>query len=250
VGAAFGPNFNIGRFLSETAMGCAGAKIMGGDCSGGAKLAAALSLLSWGAHVMRENQLQSSGKFKQVCDPGSGDCRNNLSGKSAGIDGDDKKLAGTRIDRDGLEQYGTVTDRPDGGWNYTANKNVINPDTKKPFTLLQALGRQGGLTGGSQSGQGTLAGVPYSPDGFADKLLESYSGTHDWLDSPWMYDNLGNIEQGRSEIEAMFDEVIPAVNLIPATFFAIPTLLRQYGIYNAALLWDRVHADIKKVQKQ
>jgi filamentous hemagglutinin len=249
VGAAFGSEFNIGRFLSETAMGCASAEIMGGDCSSGAKFAAAMSLLSWAGHAMRENQLQSSDEFKGVCNAHH-DCFNNRSGSSGGVDGDRRQVAGTRISWDDLNKYGVLTDNKDGTWEYTPRSDVINPLTGRSFTLQEALAQQGGLTGGTQALPGTLVGISYRKGSFWDKLLESYAGPHDWLDSWSMYDELGNNEKGRSEFENVIGEGLTAVNLVPATAFALPTLLRQYGINSPVVLWERLQADTKREQKR
>jgi filamentous hemagglutinin len=97
---------------------------------------------------------------------------------------------------------------------------------------------------------GTLVGISYRKGSFWDKLLESYAGPHDWLDSWSMYDELGNNEKGRSEFENVIGEGLTAVNLVPATAFALPTLLRQYGINSPVVLWERLQADTKREQKR
>ncbi|WP_243042484.1 filamentous hemagglutinin N-terminal domain-containing protein [Dyella sedimenti] len=230
----YGETYNLGRLATETAAGCGTSMALGGNCGDGAKLAFTLSVLSWAGQELRKDQIESSERFKGVCDEG-GNCYSNRSGESTGVDGDNFKLGGTRINRDLLETLGTVTDNPDGTWTFTGT--VINSDTGKVYTLEQALAKQGGLTGGSQGLQGSIAKVPYTPGSFADRLVESFAGPHDWLGSHAGYNELGNAVQGPSTWIYWFNETTTVTNLVPASVLAFPTLLHQYGFSNIDAVW-------------
>jgi RHS repeat-associated protein len=45
--------------------------------------------------------------------------------------------------------------------------------------------------GGQQGGPRSILGIPYPPGSFADRLVEAYSGPHDFFNS-WTYDGSGN----------------------------------------------------------
>jgi RHS repeat-associated protein len=86
----------------------------------------------------------------------------------------------------------------------------------------------GSPLGGRQGGVGKFLGITYAPGSFVDALVESYSGPHDFLNSPVFYDSLGN-NMGRSRI---FD-VVNAANVAFATPFAVASVIPSYA-YGAA----------------
>ncbi|WP_420992502.1 hypothetical protein ACKI2N_029590 [Cupriavidus sp. 30B13] len=190
----------------------------------------AMAAVAWAADAMRQDQIESSQRFKGVYDTQdkSGTLTSNATGPSAGIDGDGMKIAGTRVSIDDLQKYGTVVARPDGAWDFTGN--VINPDTNSAWSLKDALDKEGGLTGGFQGLEGTLANSPYQPGTFTDKVLESFAGPHDYLGSLMAYDNLGNLKQGMTSFQRMMFEIQTDIDIPLAAPFAAVTLLNQYGI--------------------
>jgi len=189
----------------------------------------ATAAVAWAADAMRQDQIESSQRFKGIYDTedNSGTLTSNATGPSAGIDGDGMKIAGTRVSIDDLQKYGTVVARPDGAWDFTGTTNL---DTGKPWTLEQALNNEGGLTGGFQGLEGTLAKSPYLPGTFTDKVLESFAGPHDFLGSLTAYDSLGNLKEGMTSFQRMMFEIQTDIDIPLAAPFAAVTLLNQYGI--------------------
>jgi filamentous hemagglutinin len=158
----FGATYGVERLLASTAAGCGTAAIQGGDCQSGAITGFATAAIAWAADAMRQDQIESSRRFKGIYDTQdkSGALTSNATGPSAGIDGDGMKIAGTRVSFDDLKKYGMVVERPDGAWDFTGT--VINPKTSEVWTLTDALNKEGGLTGGFQGLGGTLANSPVS----------------------------------------------------------------------------------------
>jgi filamentous hemagglutinin len=181
---------------------------------------------------MRQDQIESSQRFKGIYDgadkSGNAQLVSNATGQSAGIDGDGVKLAGTRVSFDDLRKYGSIDDRPDGALVFNATE--INPDTGKPWTLSEALNKEGGITGGSQGLSGTLLKSSYLPGTFTDKVLESFAGPHDYLGSLTSYDRLGNLKEGMTAFQRMMFEIQTDIDIPLAAPFAGVTLLNQYGL--------------------
>ncbi|SPK73985.1 Filamentous hemagglutinin, N-terminal:Adhesin HecA 20-residue repeat x2 [Cupriavidus taiwanensis] len=226
----FGSNYGVERLLTSGAAGCGAAAIQGGDCKSGAMTGFATAAIAWAADAMRQDQIESSRRFKGIYDTkdDSGVLTSNATGPSVGIDGDGMKIAGTRVSFDDLQKYGTVVERPDGAWDFTGT--TTNPDTEKPWTLRQALNEEGGLTGGFQGLGGTLINSPYPPGTFTDKLLEAFAGPHDYLGSLTAYDRLGNLKEGMTSFQRMMFEIQTDIDIPLAAPFAAVTLLNQYGI--------------------
>ena len=77
--------------------------------------------------------------------------------------------------------------------------------------------------GGVQGGPGRLFGASYRPGSFADHLIETFAGPHDFLNSPIFYDRLGN-SIGRP---AIFD-IVNGANVLVATPFAAASVIPSY----------------------
>ncbi|MEZ5897868.1 MAG: RHS repeat-associated core domain-containing protein [Hyphomicrobiaceae bacterium] len=84
-------------------------------------------------------------------------------------------------------------------------------------------GVQASILGGNQGQGGRIFGLRYSPGGFFDNLLESYSGSHDWMSS-FRYGYQGALIPYTSFGKALY-EVYSFAALVPATPFAITTAL-------------------------
>ncbi len=226
----FGSSYGVDRLLVSGAAGCGTAAMQGGDCKSGAATGFATAAAAWAADAMRQDQIESSKQFKGIYDSnqlGDETLVSNASGPSAGINGDGHKIAGTRVSFDDLMKYGTMSERPDGAWYFYG---LDNPNTNKPWTLVQALEKEGGLTGGFQGLGGTLKNVPYSAGTFTDRVLESFAGPHDYLGSLTAYDNLGNLKEGMTSFERTLFEIQTDIDIPLAAPFAATTLLNQYGI--------------------
>lgn len=164
--------------------------------------------------------------FTDTNDP-SGKIYNNATGQgSVGIDGDGKRLAGTRIIKNELEKLGTVNTISADTWTFTGT--ATNPETGKSYTLSEALAKQGGATGGSQALSPTFAGMPVAPGSFLDKLEESFAGPHDYMGGRIQggYDSLGNW----SVNNGLGAEIMSGVNIPLVVPLAIPIFLRQINI--------------------
>jgi len=105
----------------------------------------------------------------------------NAAGESAGFRGDNFKLAGGRI----------------VSW--------LSEQVPSPF-------------GGVQGGQGRFFGHAYEPGSWLDLVHEAYAGPHDYLNSAYWYDSMGNIKR-MSGFARGFGEVLNFANLAVATPF-------------------------------
>lgn len=83
--------------------------------------------------------------------------------------------------------------------------------------------------GGAQGGGGQFLGMGYEPGSFVDHLVETYAGPHDFLNSPFFYDNLGN-NINRSSLFIGLN----AGNVLLATPFAAASAVPgfAYGAFN------------------
>jgi hypothetical protein len=131
----------------------------------------------------------------------------NLDGESAGMNGDNKKLAGARR---------TV---------------VINPETGLP-----EYGRCTSLMGGCQGApirqddvRSSFFGFSYAAGSWQDRINESFAGPHDWFRNlTGSYDALGN-SRNFTGFRAFVDDYIMNYGLvIPAAPFAAAALTPSY----------------------
>ncbi len=174
------------------------------------------------ADKMQQLMIEDSKRFAGVVDKDGKPLFSNISGDSAGVNGNGQKIAGTRADLDLL--CGADTSRckfeknPDG-----------SIDTSKPVTFtgdyqafLKTEDGQKMLSapfGGLQGGERTwLFGMPYEKGGWVDKLLESFAGPHDMIGGKvsGLYDEQGNTTRGRTDTTKMAHEIWSGVALFPA----------------------------------
>ncbi len=85
--------------------------------------------------------------------------------------------------------------------------------------------------GGVQGGQGMFFGHAYEPGAWLDLVQEAYAGPHDFLNSGYWYDSMGNIKQ-LSGFARGFGEVLNFANLAVATPFVVASVTPAYA-YNA-----------------
>jgi hypothetical protein len=113
----------------------------------------------------------------------------NYTGVSAGFKHDDFKLAGGRVNPNLSEQ--------------------------KPSPL-----------GGRQGGQGAVLGKPYDPGSFPDRIVESYAGPHDYLNSFIWYDQTGNVKMGLTSDKIVWwiFKIIDMMNIAVASPFVIASV--------------------------
>lgn len=95
------------------------------------------------------------------------------------------------------------------------------------------------IFGGAQGKAGRFLWYRYSPASALDLLCEAWAGPHDYLNSYYLYDSMGN-QKIMSISETYIGELIGGVNLFAAAPFVIAdsttllltsTLLPNYGTY-------------------
>ncbi len=226
-----------------------------GAAGGNLNAAAVKEALSWAANEMRQAMITSSEKFKGLCDT-QGNCISNMSGKSVGVNGDEKKVAGGRIVLSDWCAEGRCTKAPDGV--KTDSGYLENPDGTVIFTPKKKDGNTISLEkfveqheewrspmGGHQGGEGkmVIAGktLEYEKGSFWDRLAESYAGTHDVLNSPVWYDNLGNGKNLNGTMLGKIGDVANITNVGLATPFAMSVLLPPE-------VWNMIIATIRNTK--
>ena len=113
----------------------------------------------------------------------------NASGKSVGFKGDGFKVGGGRYN-------------PENGLN-------------------QVRSPMGGIQG--QKGKLMFLG-DYEAGSWQDYLVEAYAGPHDYLNSGYWYDSMGNIRTGMSLLERGIGEALNYVNVLVATPFVLSSV--------------------------
>ncbi len=193
--------------------------------------------LSVAADQLRQIMIEDSKKFPGVTDGTT--VLTNTSGESDGVRGDGEKIGGTRVDLDKLcgpsnERCVTKTDA-DGNKVLDLKDGMVQWDSKGANGLSLATfletdkGKEAaGATGGIQGWKGTLFGKPYEAGSWQDKLIEAFSGTHDFVGGKLsgLYDEQGNIKRGMTDAERkIYDNLITTAAIAPSTPFAMAEFL-------------------------
>ncbi|MCW9733586.1 hemagglutinin repeat-containing protein [Avibacterium sp. 20-15] len=192
-----------------------------GIVSGTPEIAITQGTLQLAATKMREETLANSRKFKGIIDAKTGKKISNVSYDSGYFDG--VKLGGVRVDLDAIcnSTVGTCQPQNDGsrifyGINGYTLQDAINPDINQNENIKNLYGP----TGGFQAIEGGWylpfnITIPYKIGSFSDKLVESFSGTHDMLGGQiWGWYN----EQGNTLSKNSFQEKTSQIT----TSIAIP----------------------------
>ena len=190
--------------------------------------------LAAAADQMRAAVAEDSAKFKGAVDQNGKPLFSNQSGDSAGVDGDGKKFAGTRVNLDLL--CGTDNKRcetnPDnslaltdkGEVKFIGAKNKDGSDQTYADFLQTEDGKKmtSAPFGGQQGSERTWLFGDYPKGGIVDKLLETFAGPHDTIGGKWtgLYDDKGNTKRGMTSTEEKAYEAVSGVALIPAAPFA------------------------------
>lgn len=222
--------------------------VLVGALTGTLDSSAAQAVLSEAADRMREYSIADSEKFAGVVDEEGNYVLTNMSGESAGIRGDGRKLAGTRVVLDivcGKSNERCVTQENSDGSPVLDERGIpklelskdgmvrfdrkaIDGASLESFLATHPEGKKmSGLTGGIQGGLGTLNGTPYRVDGLLDHMHESFAGSHDFISGTLSgYYNLqGNAREGLTETQKIIYETWAGLALLPAAPFALSEAL-------------------------
>ncbi|HEY0269289.1 MAG TPA: adhesin, partial [Methyloradius sp.] len=192
--------------------------------------------LSVAADQMRKLMIKDSEKFAGVVDA-NGNTLDNIAAESDGVRGDGKKIGGTRVDLDllcGVDNSRCAVnsdgsfDLKDGKIQFIAKDEQGNLTSLADFINTPEGQKMVGPTGGIQGFKGTLFGIPYEAGSWQDKLIESFSGTHDFIGGSLsgLYDENGNIKRGMSDTErAIYNNLITTTAIPVAAPFATAELL-------------------------
>lgn len=204
VAQSFAGDFSAASLGAKTAAGCLAGQLTDGSCADGAKTAAVMQGLSFLGDLARRDQIANSAKGVRIVDA-QGNEVSNLSGASAGINGDLTKLGGERLSLQKICLAFKDLCEPSVSAQYTlkaeyydaANKVLTLPDGLSLKSFADAYSEGISPLGWLQGGQGGLFKLSYAPGTFADKLVESFAGPHDWLNEPHYYDASGmNLSDG------------------------------------------------------
>ncbi|MBB5866524.1 filamentous hemagglutinin [Xanthomonas arboricola] len=223
--------------------------ILIGAVTGSATGAISKEGLSSAADWMREKMKESSSTFAGVVDPGAAvvdptskdpNVLNNENGPSVGVDNDRYKLGGTRIDLDALCGPDNARCLKNRDGSLAIVDGYVQWDSKAagkslPEFLNSKEGKKlGGLTGGIQGIQGTLAGRPYAAGSWQDQLIEQFAGPHDMIGGQLagLYDFQGNAVRNRSAAVKTFHEAWTVVAIPVAAPFAMAKALPP-DVWNA-----------------
>jgi hypothetical protein len=190
----YGSSYPIERVGANAVAGGIQSRLDGGSFEQGARRGFMFSALAYLNVQMRENMIEQS-KI---------DARNDGTGFSKGMFGDDFKLAGGRYD-----QY-----------------------------AVDANAEQCSLLGCMQNGAGKVFGMRYSSGGFIDLVTEAFAGPHDSANAPWFYQEDGLIKNFAGKSTMLLDLMTNyTTSLIFATPFAAGAIYEQvgYGGYSNTL---------------
>jgi filamentous hemagglutinin len=205
----------IQKDLSDLRLQEQALNILIGAVSGTGEAAVTKEALSTAADQMRQLMIKDSQTFAGVTD-GTTKLTNDT-GVSNGVRDDGHKVGGTRIDLDLLcgagNQRCVIQKDTDGNPVLDANGNTqLALNSKGQVQFIGSLAdflktddgqKLAGATGGIQGAPGTLFGYAYQPGSWQDKLIEAFSGTHDYVGGKLsgLYDDQGNATRGRSDTE-------------------------------------------------
>ena len=184
---------------------------------------------------MRDLMIAESRKFKGVTDGVT--TLSNESGISQGVDGDGFKLGGSRVSLELVcgEDYKRCEKSKETGELIEDSKNRVHfiGESEESARLEKFLAsedgkKMAGITGGVQGAKGTLYGVPYTPGGWIDALVESFAGAHDMIGGKvvGVYNEKGNIKDQRGPVVGRIQDYWSLTGaVVVSSPFAMATLL-------------------------
>ncbi|GHT92840.1 hypothetical protein FACS1894116_03690 [Betaproteobacteria bacterium] len=229
VAGNFGDSYSLTRLLADTAVGCVGSALNGGQCQDGAVTGFGMNLLAWGADSMRNAMIGQSRQFPGIYEEG-GSTYSNISGPA--LPGE-WKIGGERLNLQNICAQGMCTPMADG-------QVLFTPTTNRLETILQH--DNSGVLGGLQGGKGRFFWMDYGPGSWQDQVVEAYGGPHDWLNgvlwggyetvnNPANLQFIGNAAV-LSPLHGAFVNIMNYVDVPLATPFAISS-----GVYSTNTQW-------------
>lgn len=112
-----------------------------------------------------------------------------------------------------------------------SNQAMFGPEAAgmsfEDFRLTKEGKKMSGLTGGIQGDLGTIAGLPYKANGFLDRLVESFAGTHDTIGGgiTGLYDEQGNTTRGLTDAQNIAYDMWNVMAIAPSAPFALSEFL-------------------------
>jgi filamentous hemagglutinin len=228
----YGNSYGLSRLAAEAAGGCAGAAMNGGQCGEGAKSAFVTASLAWAGAEMRQAMIEDSKKFAGICDA-QGNCLDNKSGTSVGVNEDRFKLAGGRVDIEKICGEANCKINPDGsfaldelGRIQLRDASAVDGAPLNLYDLLAAHPDWRSPMGGWQGALGRFAFFDYTPGSAWDRIAEAYAGPHDMFNSLVWYDDIGNVKAWiDGGMLGHIGNVTNYTNVLLATPFALGTLI-------------------------
>jgi RHS repeat-associated protein len=202
VASYFGNTYTTARVGAEAVANGVSSMVQGGKFSDGFRTGVIFSGLTYAGVSAREYMLENSRGFAgQV-------------GDSPGWRGLWGKLGGSRVNEELFQRwYGN--DMADGMPRDDAL--ALYMSRAKPSPL-----------GGHQGGPGQLFGMPYSPGGIIDKVVEAFSGAHDLANS-WYWYNANGTVINHTGFAAYAGEALNAFNVLLVSPVAGAGLLPEYA---------------------
>ncbi|MBM4197504.1 MAG: hypothetical protein FJ197_10505 [Gammaproteobacteria bacterium] len=184
VSGFYGGSYSAGRVVTEAWLGGGSAAAQGGSFDSGAAVSGGVSALTWASLSMRRAMIEQS-----------------------------------RIGHHDAEDPLNKSDP-------TANSRGVSVGFLGDFFKLGGcrFPCKGSPLGGIQGGTGNVFGLRYSAGSFFDRLVEAYSGPHDFLNSPLFYDAAGNNAPRPFGLE-----VVNAANVFVATPFVLASVIPPYA---------------------
>ncbi|MCL2459351.1 MAG: hemagglutinin repeat-containing protein, partial [Desulfobulbus sp.] len=242
------------------------ANVIVGVLAGQAGSAITKGVLSELADLATQDQIKSSLKGPVLCIPGDTKCVSNATKPTEGVLGYVFGLAGGRLDlalwckndactksennaptdaysvdpktgkityyavENGVVEFKPTKEGPDGEPIPITSMHEFIDNHPERDKLISPLGGIQGWDG--QLRLPLIGDIKTPPGGFLDKLVESYAGTHDWLNSFIWYDTSGNAKNLDGTPLGKAGDVMNWVNVLLATPTAASIWLSP-GAWNA-----------------
>nr|WP_314741255.1 hypothetical protein [uncultured Haemophilus sp.] len=109
---------------------------------------------------------------------------------------------------------------------YRGDKESKHPKVSLLLADREESKKLFGATGGFQAIKGEMAGIPYKPGSFFDRLTETYAGQHDLVGGQWFfYDDKGNGQRGLTDKQTFWIDRASEAAVVGVTPTTVPHAL-------------------------